>query len=124
MPSTELSPATCSYRGLRRQDEDQGITCAAGGTPDRRPLLRQPPSWSPPRAGPSRFSHAGAVATEFGARICRSYVISMLHTVSDLLESGCCWRKEAGLSTRKNGQHQLLVVPLFETVEDLQRAPQ
>jgi phosphoenolpyruvate carboxylase len=59
---------------------------------------------------------------EFGSRICRTYVISMSHTVSDLLEV-LLLAKEAGLVDPVEKKSQLLVIPLFETVEDLQRAP-
>lgn len=56
---------------------------------------------------------------EFGRRICRTYVISMSHTVSDLLEV-LLLAKEAGLVDPSAQRSDLLVVPLFETVEDLQ----
>jgi phosphoenolpyruvate carboxylase len=59
---------------------------------------------------------------EFGSRICRTYVISMSHTVSDLLEV-LLLAKEAGLVDPLAQRAGLLVVPLFETVEDLQGAP-
>ncbi len=59
---------------------------------------------------------------EFGSRICRSYVISMSHTVSDLLEV-LLLAKESGLVDITGESSDLLVIPLFETVEDLQHAP-
>jgi phosphoenolpyruvate carboxylase len=59
---------------------------------------------------------------EFGAEICQTYVISMSHHVSDLLEV-LLLAKEAGLYDPSTGVGSLQVVPLFETVEDLQRAP-
>jgi phosphoenolpyruvate carboxylase len=59
---------------------------------------------------------------EFGPEICRSYVISMSHTVSDLLEV-LLLAKEAGLYDPVTGVMSIQAVPLFETVEDLQRAP-
>ncbi len=59
---------------------------------------------------------------EFGESICRSYVISMSHHVSDLLEV-LLLAKEAGLYDPASGISSLRVVPLFETVEDLKRAP-
>jgi phosphoenolpyruvate carboxylase len=59
---------------------------------------------------------------EFGRRICRTYVISMSHTVSDLLEV-VLLAKEAGLVDPMAQKSALLVIPLFETVEDLQGAP-
>jgi phosphoenolpyruvate carboxylase len=59
---------------------------------------------------------------EFGPNICRTYIISMSHAVSDLLEV-LLLAKEAGLYDPMSGQSSLAVVPLFETVEDLQKAP-
>ncbi|MGB3136844.1 MAG: phosphoenolpyruvate carboxylase, partial [Nodosilinea sp.] len=59
---------------------------------------------------------------EFGPDICSSYVISMSHTVSDLLEV-LLLAKEAGLYDPTTELSSLQPVPLFETVEDLQHAP-
>ncbi|HIK54736.1 MAG TPA: phosphoenolpyruvate carboxylase [Synechococcales cyanobacterium M55_K2018_004] len=59
---------------------------------------------------------------EFGPEICRTYIISMSHHASDLLEV-LLLAKEAGLYDPSTGTGTLHVVPLFETVEDLQRAP-
>ncbi|WP_088892099.1 phosphoenolpyruvate carboxylase [Leptolyngbya ohadii] len=59
---------------------------------------------------------------EFGPEICQTYIISMSHNVSDLLEV-MLLAKEAGLYDPATGSGTLHVVPLFETVEDLQRAP-
>ncbi len=50
----------------------------------------------------------------------RSYIVSMTHEVSDLL-AVLVLLKEAGLLT--DGAAPLDVVPLFETVDDLDRAP-
>lgn len=59
---------------------------------------------------------------EFGPQICQTYIISMSHHVSDLLEV-LLLAKEAGLYDPATGSGTLQVVPLFETVEDLKRAP-
>lgn len=59
---------------------------------------------------------------EFGAEICQTYIISMSHEVSDLLEV-LLLAKEAGLYDPATGIANLMVVPLFETVEDLKCAP-
>jgi phosphoenolpyruvate carboxylase len=58
---------------------------------------------------------------EFGADICQSYIISMSHHTSDLLEV-LLLAKEAGLYDPATGVSHLQVVPLFETVEDLKRS--
>ncbi|MEB3337169.1 MAG: phosphoenolpyruvate carboxylase [Leptolyngbyaceae bacterium] len=59
---------------------------------------------------------------EFGPEICQTYVISMSHAASDLLEV-LLLAKEAGLYDPATGVGSLQVVPLFETVEDLKCAP-
>lgn len=59
---------------------------------------------------------------EFGPEICETYVISMSHDVSDLL-AVLLLGKEAGLYDPSTGISSVQVVPLFETVEDLKKAP-
>lgn len=59
---------------------------------------------------------------EFGLYICHTYIISMCTQVSDILEV-LLLAKEAGLYDPVSGAGTLHVVPLFETVEDLKRAP-
>lgn len=59
---------------------------------------------------------------EFGAEICQTYIISMSRDASDILEV-LLLAKEAGLYDPATGISSLQVVPLFETVEDLQQAP-
>ena len=59
---------------------------------------------------------------EFSPAICHTYIISMSHDTSDLLEV-LLLAKEAGLYEPGTGVSTLRVVPLFETVEDLQKAP-
>ncbi|MBV9386868.1 MAG: phosphoenolpyruvate carboxylase [Chroococcidiopsidaceae cyanobacterium CP_BM_ER_R8_30] len=59
---------------------------------------------------------------EFGPNICHTYIISMCREVSDLLEV-LLLAKEAGLYDPATGNGTIQVIPLFETVEDLQRAP-
>lgn len=59
---------------------------------------------------------------EFGLRVCQTYIISMSNEASDLLEV-LLLAKEAGLYDPKTGKSNIRVVPLFETVDDLKRAP-
>ncbi|MBM5824524.1 MAG: phosphoenolpyruvate carboxylase [Cyanobacteria bacterium M_surface_10_m2_119] len=89
----------------------------------RRPLAPAAARWS--EATTETFAVLRMVKRlqeEFGTRICHTYVISMSHTVSDLLEV-LLLAKEAGLVDPVAQHATLLVVPLFETVEDLQGAP-
>tara|TARA_B100000700_G_scaffold1469_1_gene1876 strand:- start:1703 stop:4723 length:3021 start_codon:yes stop_codon:yes gene_type:complete len=89
----------------------------------RRPLIPPAFEWSKATQETiSVFHMLRRLQREFGTRICRSYVISMSHTASDLLEV-LLLAKESGLIDPTLGVADFLVVPLFETVEDLQRAP-
>ena len=60
---------------------------------------------------------------EFGLGICQTYIISMTNDVSDVLEV-MLLAQEAGLYDPGSGRTTLRIVPLFETVDDLKRAPQ
>lgn len=58
-------------------------------------------------------------------RCIRSYIVSMTHDVSDLLEP-LLMMKEVGLTAVGPGGHlqsRVHCVPLFETIDDLERAP-
>jgi phosphoenolpyruvate carboxylase len=59
---------------------------------------------------------------EFGLEICHTYIISMTNDVSDVLEV-LLLAQEAGLYDPGTGVTTIRIVPLFETVEDLKRAP-
>lgn len=59
---------------------------------------------------------------EFGRKICKTYIISMTNFVSDVLEV-LLLAQEAGLYDPASCHTAVRIVPLFETVEDLKRAP-
>ncbi len=104
-------------------DEDQRVAWLLSELQTRRPLIPSATKWSD--ATTETFAVLRMVKRlqeEFGTRICHTYVISMSHTVSDLLEV-LLLAKEAGLVDPATHHSSLLVVPLFETVEDLQGAP-
>ena len=67
-----------------------------------------------------------AAVGRVGRRIVPHYVISMAHDLSDVLEVAVLL-KEVGLANAAHGGRgagsQLDIVPLFETIEDLQRCP-
>ena len=60
---------------------------------------------------------------EFGIKICKTYIISMTNFVSDVLEV-LLLAQEAGLYDPVTCYTSVRIVPLFETVEDLKRAPE
>lgn len=74
------------------------------------------------------FRAAREVRARYGSRIVRNYIISHTETLSDLLEV-MLLQKEAGMfrhGTNGSGGAGLdvMVIPLFETIEDLRNAPQ
>ena len=70
------------------------------------------------------FEAAAAVHARLGPQAIRQYVISKTDSVSDLLEVAMLL-KEVGLVTPGDPlASRLQIVPLFETIGDLQRAPQ
>ncbi|KGG14658.1 MULTISPECIES: phosphoenolpyruvate carboxylase [unclassified Prochlorococcus] len=106
-----------------KMTEDEKIDWLMQELQTLRPLIPSAVKWSESTEETfAVFSMLHRLQKEFGTRICRSYVISMSHTVSDLLEV-LLLAKESGLVDISSESSDLLVVPLFETVEDLQRAP-
>jgi phosphoenolpyruvate carboxylase len=104
-------------------DEDQRVSWLLAELQTRRPLLPPAARWSDATTETfAVFRMLHRLHGEFGEKVCRTYVISMSHTVSDLLEV-MLLAKEAGLVDPLAQRSALLVIPLFETVEDLQRAP-
>ena len=69
------------------------------------------------------FKVLRALQVEFHLDICHTYIISMTNYVSDVLEV-LLLAKEAGLYDPILGMTTIRIVPLFETVEDLKRAPE
>jgi phosphoenolpyruvate carboxylase len=104
-------------------EEAQRVAWLLGELQTRRPLVPTAARWSESTAETfAVLRMVKRLQEEFGTRICNTYVISMSHTVSDLLEV-LLLAKEAGLVDPVDPRASLLVVPLFETVEDLQGAP-
>jgi phosphoenolpyruvate carboxylase len=71
------------------------------------------------------FEAARRMRERFGAQAIRHYIISHTETASDLLEV-LLLQKEVGLMTGTiddDAVADLIVVPLFETIEDLRNAP-
>jgi phosphoenolpyruvate carboxylase len=64
---------------------------------------------------------AREIRSRYGARAIRNYIISHTETVSDLLEV-LLLQKEMGLLRIAEKELDLMVIPLFETIPDLQRA--
>ena len=119
----ELSRYLQLTKPYGEMDEAEKVTWLLKELATRRPLISAAVEWSDATAETiAVFQMLHRLQAEFGQRICNTYVISMSHTASDLLEV-MLLAKEAGLVDPQAGHASLLVVPLFETVEDLQRAP-
>lgn len=104
-------------------DEEARVQWLLAELQTRRPLVPAAVVWKDStRETLDVFRMLKRLQLEFGERTCRTYIISMCESVSDVLEV-MVLAKEAGLVSAPDGQASLLVIPLFETVEDLQRAP-
>ena len=68
-----------------------------------------------------RAAQARSASAVRQARAIRNYIISHTETVSDLLEV-LLLQKETGLLRTREKQLDAMVIPLFETIPDLQRA--
>jgi phosphoenolpyruvate carboxylase len=110
-------------RAYNELTEDQRTLWLATELQTRRPLIPGELPFSEKAIETVRtFRMVRRLQQEFGAEICQTYVISMSHDVSDMLEV-LLLVKEAGLYDPATSSGSVNIVPLFETVEDLQRAP-
>ena len=107
----ERAGVQANYQGL---DEPARVSVLAeelaGPRPLRVPHLRYSPLAEAELAVVAAAAHA---RSRFGTPIVSKYVVSHCESVSDLLEAGVLLR-EAGLSG-------VDIIPLFETIDDLQR---
>jgi len=109
-----------SYNDL---SEEERVAWLAAELKTRRPLIpTELPFSEKVNEIIATFRMVRQLHMEFGPQICQTYIISMSHHVSDLLEV-LLLAKEAGLYDPATGTGAIQVVPLFETVEDLRRAP-
>lgn len=92
---------------------------------DARPLRVPDADYSPlAQSELAIFAAARTARARYGAAAIRHYIISHTETVSDLLEA-LLLQKEVGLlrgQMDSNATCDLIVVPLFETIEDLRNA--
>ncbi|RYD40919.1 MAG: phosphoenolpyruvate carboxylase, partial [Sphingomonadales bacterium] len=106
-------------------DEEARVALLTAELASDRPLAAPWHQWSDETAGELAIVHAAAdVRARLGNDAICQWIISMAQELSDLLEVHVLAR-EAGLwrSGDAAGQSNLMVVPLFETIADLDRAP-
>ncbi|MBD0021279.1 phosphoenolpyruvate carboxylase [Gordonia pseudamarae] len=104
-------------------DEDQRVALLSAELTSRRPLIGPDAELSELAAKELAIVRAAAKAVElYGPEAVPNYIISMCTSVSDMLEA-MILLKEAGLFDPNNGapRSTVRVVPLFETIEDLQQ---
>jgi len=90
----------------------------------RRPLIPSEMPFSPSTCETiETFRMLRQLQQEFGQGICQTYIISMTNFVSHVLEV-LLLSQEAGLYDPATSSTTIRIVPLFETVEDLKRAPE
>ena len=104
--------------------EDEKIAWLVVELQTRRPLIpAQLPFGDKTNEIVSTMRLLRSLQEEFDCNICQTYIISMCRSVSDVLEV-LLLAKEAGLYDPGTAIGTIRVVPLFETVEDLQRSRQ
>ena len=105
-----------SYLAL---NEEARIALLAGELRNARPLTSAFVKYSDETAGELALFHAAAEAhAKFGSDVIPQCIISMCKGMSDMLEVAVLL-KEAGL-VHPSGRSAINIVPLFETIEDLQ----
>ncbi|QYX32612.1 phosphoenolpyruvate carboxylase [Sphaerospermopsis torques-reginae] len=108
-----------SYHEL---SEAQRVAWLTGELQTRRPLIpAELPFSEKTNDVIETFRVVRSLQQEFGINICQTYIISMCREVSDVLEV-LLLAKEARLFDPAIAVGTIRVVPLFETVEDLQRS--
>ena len=107
----------------REMEEEERVAWLVAELQTRRPLTAPEMPFSDlTRETIETFHMVRDLQQEFGVQICQTYIISMTERVSDILEV-LLMAKEAGLYDPVTGIGTIQVVPLFETVDDLKRAP-
>jgi phosphoenolpyruvate carboxylase len=108
-----------SYNEL---SEEQRVAWLTGELQTRRPLIpAELPFSEKTNDVIETFRILRSLQQEFGVNICQTYIISMCREVSDVLEV-LLLAKESRLFDPVVAVGTIQVVPLFETVEDLQRS--
>ncbi len=108
----------------RRLDEGERVRLLARELAHTRPLVSPHLAYSErTRAELAVFDAARELRRRFGEHAIDKHIVSHTERLSDLLEAALL-QKECGLLTGTELRCcALMVVPLFETIDDLQRAP-
>ncbi|AOB30954.1 phosphoenolpyruvate carboxylase [Bordetella sp. H567] len=121
----ELLAAARLHAGYAGLDEQAKVDLLLKQLNDPRPLRVPGAGYSELARGElAIFETARVMRERYGRSAIRHYIISHTETVSDLLEV-LLLQKESGLMRgllSEDAQAELIVVPLFETIEDLRNA--
>jgi len=121
----ELLAASGVCADYKALSEAERVALLTAELQSDRPLAAPWHAWSEETAGELAIVHAAAdIRRRLGPETICQWIISMAQDLSDLLEVHVLAR-EAGLwrSGAEAGAANLMVVPLFETIDDLSRAP-
>ncbi len=110
----------CPYTDL---SEPEKIDWLVAELSTRRPLIPHEIPFSPKTTETIETLRVlRQLQLEFGLEICQTYIISMTNEASDVLEV-MLLAQEAGLYDPATNAMTIRIAPLFETVDDLKRAP-
>jgi len=119
LAAAEVTP---DYRLL---DEGQRVRLLARELAHTRPLVSPHLEYSErTRAELAVFDAARELRRRFGGRAIDKHIVSHTERLSDLLEVALLQKESGLLAGTELRCCALMVVPLFETIDDLQRAPQ
>ncbi|MBX9953041.1 MAG: phosphoenolpyruvate carboxylase [Candidatus Obscuribacterales bacterium] len=109
--------------GYRSLKEDEKVAFLDKEIENPRPLIPAHPQFSADTNQTIEvFRTMTALQEKFGIPAIDTYIVSMTQSKSDLLAI-LLFAKEAGLYSTGKSERTISVVPLFETIEDLQNAP-
>jgi len=121
----ELLAAAEVTPDYRRLDEGQRVRLLARELAHTRPLVSPHLAYSErTRAELAVFDAARELRARFGNRAIDKHIVSHTEQLSDLLEVALLQKESGLLAGTELRCCALMVVPLFETIDDLQRAPQ
>jgi phosphoenolpyruvate carboxylase len=114
----EITPA---YKSMSEAEKMQWLSAELAS---KRPLIPGDLNYSAATNETIDVFRAIAWAQDqYGSHAVDTYIVSMTEHASDLL-SIMLFAKEAGIWNSSDDKRKISVVPLFETIEDLRRAPQ
>jgi phosphoenolpyruvate carboxylase len=109
--------------GYRQLSEADKTAFLAREIENPRPLIPAQPKFSESTNQTIEvFRTMAALQDKFGIKAIDTYIVSMTQNKSDLL-AVLLFAKEAGIYSPGKSDRTISVVPLFETIEDLQNAP-